>query len=174
MAVFMINQWYHTRIEHRNGQVSMRLSTNAEIENANRRRTVVCGMNCIPVDACGQCHRWPIDEDLRELMAIVATDPKDLDQLEAIHHSIVEINNKLCARYDWWAELSDKHWEHYYDVEATMAMMRMRRRVRGDPAKAAELGISLTELEQMIAVGRARWDDYDEKMGWLEPKRMKQ
>jgi hypothetical protein len=174
MTVFMINQWYHTRIEHRNGQVTMRLSTNKEIEDANRRGTVLCGMDCLPTHSCGQCHRWPIDEDFRELMAIIKTEPKDPDQLWAIHHSLNEINAKLCRRYDWWPELSDKHWKHYYDREATMAMMKLRRKIGGDPAKAAQHGVSLVELEQQIAVGRARWDEYDAKMGWLEPRRMKQ
>jgi hypothetical protein len=173
MTVFMINQWYHSRIEHRNGQVSMRLSTNKEIEDAKRRGKVVCGMDCLPF-GCGQCSIWPVDEEMREMMAIVKTEPRDLDQLEAIRLSVVNLNARMCRRYEWWAKLSDEHWEHYYDVEATIAMMKLRRKIGGDPAKAAEHGVSLTKLEQMIAIGRARWDEYDAKMGWLEPKRIKQ
>jgi hypothetical protein len=108
-------------------------------------------------------------------MARVKTGPKNFAETEAIYRWIVELNSRMCRRYDWWAELSDKHWEHYWDVDATIKMVKLQRKIRRGEADAADHGTTPEELDEVIAAGKARWDEYDRQQGWLEePKRMKQ
>jgi hypothetical protein len=168
MTVFLLNGWHHTRVEHRNGRVTLRASTRREIAEANANREVICGHDCIPPSACGKCHVLPIDEDFRRLEALLDAGAS-VDQLQSIVWSCRKLDERLCARYSWWAERSAEHRQHFDDAEALWSLVQLRRRLRRDPAKAGELGVTLEELDGLITQGRERFYEYEERMGWAEP-----
>jgi hypothetical protein len=158
----MLHGFFHTKKEYPNGKVKMDLSTKREIAQARELRQVVCTENCVPFDGCGHCHIFPLDEELEDLKAILATRPRDLQQLWTINQSAVRLNEKLCKRYAWAREASEQHREYFEDIETTVSLMILRR-----TDGAEKLGITIEELDALIAQGKERWDAYDKRMGWL-------
>jgi hypothetical protein len=165
----MLNGLFHTKKEFPDGRVTMDLSTVEEIVQARKAREVVCTGNCLPVAGCGHCHIYPIDEEFKRLEAILDTGPEDLDQLLSIVWTYRHLDQKLCARYAWWNQRSAEHRQHFAGAEATFSLRVYRSKLRreGTP-RAASI---VEELDRLIAEGRDKFYEYEQKMGWAQPKR---